>query len=276
MRDSFIAEHSLININNDLTVSLKNTSGATQVGEYIRFRARLTNNSSAKMVNCKVLIINPLLSNSQREFSFYSWPLKVANPVINGSIDIAPGETGQFNLAVLPRVAMRREVRFNYICDDTKAIPIPFINTIHLTAKNEPLIAEDFVQLSNSNNRTELIIDRNNGKYWTGYAINIRNTSSDATRISLTTTSTIPDSILRQLQLCEPVDPVNNNWSCIYSRDTQLQVDLAAGESKKILVYVHAGHSIKKKPVQNRIFLEARDRAGEVVAKTSIGISTIN
>lgn len=171
---------------------------------------------------------------------------------------------------------MRREVRFNYVCDNTKALPIAFINSVHLTAKTKPLIAEDFVQLKNSNKRTELIIDRSNGKYWTPFVVKVSNIGNEATSVNLTTTSSIPDAILRQSRLCEPLDPANNNWSCISPRDTQVQVDIEPSETKKILVYVHARASIDKRVIQNRLYLDASDSAGEVVAKTSMGISTIN
>ena len=212
-------ENTLFDIGNQFTVTLTTTSGATQVGEYIRIRARLKNNSNTTLSNCTVQIINPYFEYPyyQRLFSFYTWPLKVANPVKNGSIDIAPGETGQINLAVSPRVALRREVSFDYVCDNAKAVTIPFINSVYLTAKAEPLIAEDFVQLKNSNNRSELVIDRGNGKYWTGFAVNVSNTGNEPTSVNLTTTSNFIDTILRQPVLCEPFDPAISNWSCIFS-----------------------------------------------------------
>ena len=270
-----VANNTLATNNDDLSVTLRTTSGAISVGEYIQFRARLENKSDTTLTNCTANIINPRV-NSQREFSYFSWPLNVANPVANGAIDIAPGETGQISLAVLPRVAMRREVRFEYLCDKTKAFAIPFINTIHLTAKIEPLIDEDYVQLQNGNNRTALVIDRNNGKYWTGYTARITNTGSQPTSVNLTTTSDFPDAVLRQSRLCEPIDPDNGNWSCSNPRDTQLQVELTAGETKRIRVFVHARQAIDIKPARNRIILEALDSAGEIVSKTSMGISTIN
>lgn len=78
------------------------------------------------------------------------------------------------------------------------------------------------------------------------------------------------------LHLCEPVDPDNSDWSCSAPRAKQLQVNLAAGESKKIRVFVHAYRSIEKKTRNNRIVVEALDQAGDVVAKNSIGVNTIN
>ena len=205
------------------------------MGQYTRFRARFKNNSNTVLTNCRAQIVNPVIpsQNFQRQFSFYTWPLKVNNPVLNGPIDIAPGETGQMNLAVLPRIEMRRQVSFKYRCDNNEALTIPFINTVHLTAKTGPFIAEDFVQLKNSNKRTELVIDRGTGKYWTGFAVNVSNTGNEATSVNLTTTSNFPDSTLRQSQLCEPIDPANNNWSCANPRDTRLQVDLEPGEHKE-------------------------------------------
>ena len=276
--DVFVFENTLINTNDDLVVTLNPTSVTTEVGQYTRFRARFKNNSNSILTNCRTQIVNPVIpsQNYQRQFSFNTWPIKVTNPVLNGPIDIAPGATGQMNLAVFPRVEMRQQVSFEYLCDNNEALTIPFINTVHLVAKTEPFIAQDFVQLKNSNNRIELVIDRGNGKYWTGFAVKVSNTGSEATSVYLTTTSNIPDSTLRQSRLCEPQDPANGNWSCISPRDTQLQVDLEPGETKRILVYVHARESIDKKPVANRIHLEARDGAGQVVAKTSMGISTIN
>ena len=273
--DVFVVGNSLLNSSDDLSVTLDRTSGVTRVGEYIRFRARLTNNSRTTMTHCRALLVNPLI-NYQREFSYYTYPLKIANPMINGAISIDPGEAGQMNLAVLPRVAMRRETSFKYSCDQASAFTIPFINTVHLTAKTEPLIAEDSVQLANSNKRTELEVDRNNGKYWTAYSVNASNTGTETARVKLTTVSSFSDAILRQPMLCEPVDPVNSDWSCITPRDTQIQVELEPNERKKILVFVHAWQSIDKQPVANRIYLEAHDSTGEVVAKTSMGISTIN
>lgn len=270
-----IAENTLSNNVDDLTVTLDPTSGSTQVGNYYRIRARFRNNSNTTLTNCNARIINPLI-NWQREFSFYSWPLKVANPTLNGAIDIAAGETGQINLAILPRVSMRREVRFEYECDTTKALVIPFVNSVHLTAKTEPLISEDFVQLNNRNSKVKLEIDRSNGKYWTPYAVEVSNTGNQTVSVNLTTTSSFSNTILRQSQLCEPINPANSNWSCSTPRNTQLQVDLSSGETKLILVFVHARQLIDEKPVINRIYVEARDRAGDIVATTSMGISTKN
>ena len=125
IRDIFITEHDLFNIANDLLATLQSTSGATPVGDYIRFRARLTNNSDTALINCNTVLINPLI-NYQREFSFYSRPLNFSNPQVNGSIDIAPGEIGQIVLAVLPRVAMLKEIHFNYTCDNTQIVTIPY------------------------------------------------------------------------------------------------------------------------------------------------------
>ena len=275
--DVFVSENNLLNLANDLSVSLRSTSGAVTVGEKLQFRARLTNTTNQTLNNCKVVIINPRV-NGQREFGFFSWPLNVANPTVNGHIDIEPGATGQFILAVSPKVAMRKEVRFNYICDSTQAYSLPFLNSVHLTAKTEPLISEDFVELMNAYPKTQLVIDRANGKYWTGYTVTVSNTGSQSTRINLSTSSdlvTVPISI-RQPRLCEPVDPTSGDWSCLTPRAEQLQVDLAAGESKKIRVFVHVTGAIEQKPVKHRVFVQAQDQAGEIVAVTSMGISTIN
>ena len=273
--DIFVTENNLSLIGDDLSVTLEPTSGAVEVGTYIRFRARFKNNSSSTLFNCNARIINPLV-NGRREFSYYSWPLNVANPVLNGSIDVAPGERGQMNLAILPRVAVRDEVSFEYKCDSTQAYTIPYINTVHLTAKTSPLISEDFVRLRNGSNKTAVVIDRSNGKYWSPFVIEVGNTGDSPTSVNLTTTSNLATSILRKSSLCEPLDPANGNWSCSMPRDTQLQVELGADETKKLLVFVHAKTAIAKKPIANRINVEASDSAGEVVAKTSMGISTVN
>ena len=275
--DVFVTDNNLFNLTDDLSVSLRATSGAASVGEYIQFRARLTNTTDLKLSNCKSSVVNPRV-NGQRELSFFSWPLNVNNPQRNGSIDIAPGETGQFILAVLPKVAMRKEVRFTYACDSTSAYNVPFINTVHLTAKTEPIIEEDYVTLANAYPKTNLVIDRGNGKYWTGYTVEVKNNGSQPASVNLSTTSdllTVPVH-LRVPLLCEPFDPTNGDWSCRTPRAEQLQVELAAGESKKIRVYVHAYRAIEKNPVRHRVVIEARDQAGKIVAKTSMGISTLN
>ena len=275
VEDVFVTENFMINSNNDLTVALRRTSGATPVGDYIRFRVRFENNGNTALTNCKAVLVNPLV-NFQREFSYYSWPLSAANPVLNGAIDIAAGESGQFNLAILPRVAMRREVNFVYDCDGVKALTVPFINSLHLTAKTEPLIAEDFVHLANSNSKNALVVDLSKPNYWTPHSITVSNTGSEATSVTVTTTSDFADAVLRQSRLCEPLDPANNEWSCITPGDVQIDVELAAGEVKKLLVFVHARVPIAQRKVQNRINIEARGATGEIVAKTSLGISTLD
>ena len=274
-RDIFVTENTLIKISDKLIATLRPTTGTTPVGEYIRYRARIKNNSDTTVTNCNVQIVNPAIGY-HRLTNFYTWPLKVSNPVLNGAIDIAPGETGEINIAVMPRVAMRREISFKYICDTARAFTIPFINTLHLTGKTEPLIAEDYVYLKNNNSRTALAIDRSNGKYWAVYVTKVINAGSETASVNLTTTSEFPAAILRQSLLCEPINPGNGNWSCISPQDTQVQVELDAGETKNIIVFVHANQPIDEKPVANRIYVEAHDGAGEIVAKTSMGISTIN
>ena len=275
--DVFVSENNLFKLADNLSVALRTTSGTVAVGEYIHFRARLTNTTNQDLSNCKATIDNPRI-NGQREFSFFSWPLNVNNPQRNGSIDIAPGEAGQFILAVLPRVVMRKEVRFSYACDSTQAYNVPFLNTVHLTAKTEPIIEEDYVTLANAYPKTNLVIDRGNGKYWTGYTVEVKNNGSQPASVNLSTTSdllTVPVH-LRVPLLCGPFDPTNGDWSCRTPRAEQLQVELAAGESKKIRVYVHAYRAIEKNPVRHRVVIEARDQAGKIVAKTSMGISTLN
>ena len=275
-RDAFLAKNPLKKIKYNLSVALRKTSGTVTVGNYIRFRAKFTNNSNVTLTNCKALLVNPKI-NYQRKFSYYTWPLGQSNPALNAGIDLAPGDTGQMILAVLPRVALRQEVRFRYVCDnDHHAYTIPFINTAQLSAKTEPAIAEDFIQLKNNSNKTAFVIDRSNGKYWTPFVINVSNTGSAPTSVALMTTSDIPSTFLRESLLCEPVDPTTGNWSCITPRDTQIQVELTAGESKKILLFFHAKQPIDPMPVANRVYVEARDGANESVAKHSIGVSTIN
>ena len=275
--DVFVTENSLFKLAGDLSVSLRRTSGATQVGEYIHFRARLTNTTDQALTNCKAVMFNPKVKG-RREFRFFSWPLNVSNPTTNAGIDIAPGETGQFVLAVVPRVVMRKEVSFTYGCDSTQAYRIPFLNTAHLTAKTEPLISEDYVSLSNAYPKLQLVIDRSNGKYWTGYTVKVQNNGAQPASVNLGASSDLltNPSRLRAPFLCEPADPANGDWSCLAPRAQQLQVDLAVGELKTIRVYVHAYRAIEQFPVKHRVFIEARDQAGEIVAKTGIGVSTLD
>ena len=53
--------------------------------------------------------------------------------------------------------------------------------------------------------------------------------------------------------------------------------NLVSGDTNnKDDIFVHALPSIAKREIQNRINTEARDSSGEIVAKTSLGISTID
>ena len=83
-RDIFVTENNLLKLADDLSVSLRRTSGATLVGEYIHFRARLINTTDLPLTNCKASMINPTVNRGIRVFSFFSWPLNVSNPVTNG------------------------------------------------------------------------------------------------------------------------------------------------------------------------------------------------
>lgn len=274
--DIFIVENEFANTGAEFSVAVRPTSSVATVGEYTRFQAHLTNNGNETLTNCRADIINPLI-NWKREFSYFSWPLGVTNPALNGAIDIAPGQTGKIQLTVLPRMVMRKQVKFEYTCDNGRAVTIPFINTVHLTAKTAPYISEDHVQIINGNNKTHLEIDTTNGKYWTSYVVILTNTGFSPSRISLETTTDIPVTAMRQPVLCEPINPVDGtDWSCARPRANQIQVELSAGMSKKILVFVHARQAIKSKPVDNRIVVEVRDNAGDVVSKHSIGVSAIN
>ena len=132
--------------------------------------------------------------------------------------------------------------------------------------------------LSNAYPKTQLEIDRSNSNYWTGYVLKVQNSSPLPASVNLGTTSdlfSVPVR-LRAPRLCEPVDPASGDWTCLSPRTERLQVDLAAGQSKKIRVFVHAYREIKQYPVKHRVFVEARDQAGKIVAKTGIGVSTLN
>ena len=277
--DVFVTDNPLLNSARNLSVQLRSTSGAVNVDEYIRFRAKLTNNGPQALTNCQAKIVNKTIpaKGYGKLFNFYTWPLGVSNPEINQPMVIEPGKTVQMNLAIRPRDNYRGEVKFIYSCNETPpAITIPYVNTVHLVAKSEPLISEDYLQLKNSNNNAELMIDRNNGKYWTIYVLKVTNTGTNSTSTNLTTISDSPLNALNAPRLCEPIDPAIGNWSCITANAEELVVDLAAKQQKKILVFVHANHKIDRLPVKNRIIVMAHDQTGEVVAKNSIGVFTIN
>ena len=276
-RDIFVTKNPLIELNDDLSVSLRQTSGAGTVGEYIRFRALLTNSSNQILTNCQAEIENQpnRILGYGKLFSFYTWPLAVTNPQVNQPIDIAPGETVQMNLAVLARESFRGEVTFQYSCDGAQALTLPFVNTVHLIAKTEPLLAEDYLQL-NTNGRSELVIDPNSGNYWHSFTVQIKNTNTtQPTSANLVTDSRLVENRqLRRPRFCEPVDWNAGDWSCLQPRSEQLQVNLAAGETKKIRVFVHAFEHILNRPATNRLYVDAQDSAGETVARASIGIYT--
>ena len=272
-RDTFVAKNNLYNRNNDLSVTLTPTSGATMVNQKIRFVAKFTNNSDQDLNNCRAKIVKTPL-NSKPEFSFYTWPLDTVNPQVNSAIKVAQGETRKINLLVTPLKAMRREVKFNYICDDALAAQIPFSNTAHLIAKTSSLTAEDFVRLTNGNGKKDLIIDQNNGRYWTAYILNLKNTGHRSATVNLTTNPSIPRYILRQPRLCEIIG--GRSYKCSNPPEEQIQVTLNAQQSKSVWVFAHAKRTIVEDPEANRIIVEARDLTGKIVAKNSIGIYTVN
>ena len=258
----------------DLSANVYPTSGTVKVDQKLRFRARLKNNTGQTLKNCKIEIVKPVFLNGQRQFSFYSWPLAVAKPKANAAVDIAPGETQAFNLFITPKVAMRREIQFEYDCKNIQAFTLPFANTVHISSKTEPLIAEDGVQLRNGNNKTELVIDRANSKYWSAYVLKVKNTSTNQASISLTTQTGLAEDILRKSRLCETVGGGNNK--CLNPVAEQIQIELAAGQTKNVFVFNHAHQSINRNPRTHRLNVEARDQTGEIVAKNSIGIYTQN
>ena len=273
--DVFVIKNTRDLLGSNLAVSVYPTSGAVKVGEYAYFRARLTNTGKRPLKDCKAQIINPLV-NWQRQFSFFSWPLNEPDPILNGGVDIAPGETAQIQLTVLPRQRLRQEVRFIYVCKTTKSYSIPFVNTIHLTAKTQALNAEDFVEMTNAERKTELVFDLDSTKYWLPYLVELKNKGSQPASINLSTKNTISLYQLNRSNLCVATDPANGDWRCESPRAEQIQVNLAAGEDRILFVYVHAKRRIRKELNLARIFLEARDRSGELVAKNSMGVYTIS
>ena len=284
----FITEVKLLSQSDYLSVTIRPgpNPGAVQIGsERIELLAILTNNTNQALTNCQVNIANfNVLKNNSNvsvpQFNFFSWPLNVNNPSLNGSIDIAAGRSGKIQLFIKPRLAFRGEVKFGYSCDSTRAYTLPYINTFHMNAKSEPIIAEDQIALTNGSNRTELNIDRNNGKYWTSYVIKVKNTGTELTQTKLAVSSSLGashrDAPLRY-KICEPADPFGGtNWSCSNGGGTEISVDMAPGVTKRIVVYVHANEIIPENPVSNRLYVEAQDSAGEIVANSSIGVSTLN
>ena len=270
-QDVFLAENELFNNKHSLEVTLKSTSGVTEIGKYSRFRAMFKNTGEQPLTNCRALIANPPV-NFQRKFSFYTFPLKVSNPVINAPINILPGRSGLMNLAVLPREQMRREVKFEYVCDQARAKTISFVNTIHLNAETAPFDAEDYVQLTNSNNKTELVIDRGNNKFWSLYALDIENSGNDNSTVTLSATTPLDD--IDRIAFCEV--PGNGNWQCLAPRSKTLIVNNDGLKNKKILVFLHSTAQIAEDSVSNRVFIQARNTAGDIVSQNSMGVHTIN
>ena len=263
----------------DLSTQLHPTSAAVGTGEYVRFRARLRNDSNQMLTGCRATIINQTNSSLGygKLFSFYTWPLNVSNPAINQPMDIEPGQTVKMNLAVLARENYRGEVEFAYACDNARALTIPYVNTVHLVAKTEPLIAEDYVLLD-TNGRSELVINQNSSKYWHQFLVRVKNFNDEPVSVNLTASSNLIgiNRSLRKPQFCEPANSSTGDWSCVAPRSEQLQVGLAPNEVKKIRVFVHAYTSIDTKPEANIIYVEANDMAGETVSKTSMGVYTVN
>ena len=274
-RDVFITQNVLSDLTTDLTAKLRVTSGIANVNEYIRFRVGLANNTAQTMTNCKAeLINNPVIASlGRRLFQYYTLPLNVANPAVNKPVDIGAGQVEQMNLVILARDNYRGEIEFRYSCDGVRAYTLPFFNTAHLTAKTDPFIAADPVQL-NTNGRDELVIDRNDGKYWTPFVTQVKNPGTESAVITLTSESVLVPGLLRQPHFCEPVDWSTGDWSCLAPRAEQIQVALAPGETKKIRAFTHANKTITSKAVSHRIYIEAQDETGDAVAKTSLAVSS--
>ena len=271
-RDVFV--NSIGSSNSQLSVVVKPSSDVAQIGEKRRFQAEITNRTDQILTNCIVSVVRPVFSNGQRQFNYYFWSWESINPIANAPIDIEASDTATIFLVVIPRVAMQREIQFKYICDNTQALIIPFENSILFTSKNTPLIAEDYIKLDNDNRKTELVIDQNSTNHWSTYVVSVKNTGTKAASINLSTTITVSSSQLRTTKLCETES--NASYRCINPLTNQLQVELDSGQSRKIIVFAHADKTITKNPVFNRIYLEARDQSGVIVAKNSIGVYTVN
>ena len=256
-----------------LSVLVNPSSTSVLVNEKAVFSAKITNVTNQVLTQCTVKIVNSK-ENGKNKFGFYSWspdlPGIGANPVFN----LTAGQTIRIRLVVKARVAVHDEVKFTYSCNQASALTIPFENSVQLVAKSQSLISEDFTQLKNGNGKTLLTIDRNSGKFWSTYVVNVKNTGSNSSTLSLISTTSIADSKLRQPRLCETIG--NGDWKCINSPVEQLLLELESGQSKNILVFVRAKQSIDHKPAAHRLFIEALDQSGNVVAKNGIAVRTIN
>ena len=272
--DIFTTDNNLVQFNGQLSVMMKPSSAVVAVGEKLRFRTMFTNHSNQTLSHCQASPVGPLVVNGQRQFGYYSWPLNVPNPQANTPIDIASGETAIIYIVVTPRVEMQREIKFDFTCEGAQATPISLENTVLVTAKTTLLSAEDYVQLKNDNRKTELIIDRNGSTHWTSYVVSITNTGTGFASVNLTASTNIAESVLRSPRLCEIIG--GGNYQCINPLSEQIQIGLSAGETRQMVVFAHADQPIARKPVFNRIFVDARDQAGELVARNSIGVYTLN
>ena len=272
--DIFVIDNPLAKPDVELSVVVKPSSAVASVDQKLRFRALFTNHSDQVLTNCRAHVVKPVFVNGQRQFKYYSVLNDGSGNSVNKAINILPGKSIRMTLVVIPRVALQREIKFNYVCDQTRALTIPYENTVLITAKTQALIAEDFIQLKNGNGRTQLAIDRNDDRYWTSYTLRLINTGLDASSIHLRATGDLHNTKLRQTRFCETQG--NGSYQCLQPLNTELYVALAAGESKKVQVFVSAVEAISKNLSDNRIYVEARDRAGELVAINSIGVFTLD
>ena len=270
--DIFVTENSLFRFGNELSVIVKPTSVTTLVDQRVRLRALLHNISNQTLTNCRITPTTRHYYNGQRQYGFFTWT--TASSGTNQGIDITPGERATVYMVITPKAAFEQEFTLDYTCDQLQAYRLPFANTPLVRAKTQPLIAEDFIKLDNDNRKTELVIDRNSSDHWSTYVVSVKNTGTDTTSVSLSTSTPISKKLLRPLKLCETVSA--DNYQCLNPLTEQIQVTLAGDESTKVIVFAHANRAITQTSVTNRIFLEGRDQTGELVAKNSIGVYTID
>ena len=265
-RDVFVTENPLFKMNPNIMAVIDSNSGVGPVGSSLHFTARLINRTTSDLTNCRVVARHPSI-NPYDDFT-----INYAIFHDQNRYSIPRGGSKTYRVRVDPKTNFQRNINLRFRCKKAFAIPLAYKNSLLVTGKTSLLKAEDHVKLENGTNKQDLIIDLNDGKYWAIYSVKLNNTGSTPAVMLLSTSTTISQTQLSIPRLCETQG--GGSFKCIQPSTRQLQVNLEPGEVKRIKVFAHAKDAIAQKPATNRIFVEARDQAGALIAKNSIGIYT--
>lgn len=255
-----------ITVSEPTVASILPGSRSAVVNSPVTAFATMINAGSVALTGCGIAPIDSVPADFLYQTTDSTTNALIGTP--NTPVGLGVGAAQSFVFAFTPTQAFAAtDISFDFSCDDAGvATEIPGVNTFILSASASPVA--DIIALAASATPGQVVLSGGAGVF----AVATANVGVAGTvQVSASTGGAV---LPVTLSICQ-TDPVTS--ACTnpaVPTSTPFDVTIGAGETPTFGVFVSSATPIAFDPAVNRVFFEVRNQSGEVVASTSVAVSS--